>query len=144
MLYKNLEQVIRFGNIEDHILTDTNKDALDDARRFFFHLKKKNYTPSNLVVYEREAFHGKLDNNVRITFDKNIRSKTTPQYKELYDEHGLKPLFKQHFVMEIKYFTNEMPGWARSIVHEFGLRKDAISKYTIGYDVARYNKKLTY
>jgi hypothetical protein len=37
-----------------------------------------------------------------------------------------------------------MPAWARGIVQEFSLRNDAISKYTIGYDMARYNKKLTY
>jgi hypothetical protein len=142
--YRNLETVIRFGNLADHIIHEPGKDSLDDARRFFFHLKKKQYSPSNLVVYEREAYHGKLDWGVRITFDKNIRSKVFPKYSELFDDCGLKPLFNSHFVMEIKYFTNLMPAWARGIVQEFSLRNDAISKYTIGYDMARYNKKLTY
>jgi hypothetical protein len=142
--FKNLEEVIRFGNLENNVIRGDREDAVDDARRFFYHLKKKQYSPSNLVVYEREAFQGRLDGGVRITFDKNIRSKIFPEYRELYSENELKPLFNNHFVLEIKYFTNQMPTWAKSIVQEFGLRNDAISKYTIGYDIARYNKKLTY
>ncbi len=143
--FKNLPEVLRFGNLEDHIIRSCEEEqALDDAKRFFYHLKKKQYAPSNLVAYEREAFHGRMDHGVRITFDKNIRSKVFPEYSELYSDTGLKPLFDHHFVMEIKYFTDQMPLWARSIVQEYRLRNDAISKYTIGYDVARYNKKLTY
>lgn len=142
--FENMEEVLRYGNLEDHIIRGNREDALDDARRFFYHLKKKQYTPSNLVVYEREAYFGRLDGGVRITFDKNIRSKVFPEYGELYNNNELKPLFNNHFVMEIKYYTNQMPTWAKSIVQEFRLRNDAISKYTIGYDVARYNKRLTY
>jgi hypothetical protein len=142
--FRNLIDVIDTGNVDKFVIKNGCEGALDDARRFFFHLKKKQYSPVNLVTYEREAYQGKFNSDVRVTFDKNIRSKVFPDYGELYDDKGLKPLFNNHFVMEIKYFTSEMPGWLRSIVHEFGLRNDAISKYTIGYDVARYNRKLTY
>jgi hypothetical protein len=142
--FRNLIDVIHTGNVDKFVIKNGVDGALDDARRFFFHLKKKQYSPVNLVAYEREAYQGKFNSDVRVTFDKNIRSKVFPDYGELYDDKGLKPLFNNHFVMEIKYFTSEMPGWLRSIVHEFGLRNDAISKYTIGYDVARYNRKLTY
>ncbi|MFO8000089.1 MAG: polyphosphate polymerase domain-containing protein [Marinilabilia sp.] len=140
----DLKDTILTGNIEDNILRDTEKSSLDDARRFFFHLKKKQYAPSSLVAYEREAYQGNLNRGLRITFDKNIRSKVFPDYDELFEDNELTPLFNNHFVMEIKYFSDRMPTWARSLVQEFGLRNDAISKYTIGYDVARYNKKLTY
>jgi hypothetical protein len=56
----------------------------------------------------------------------------------------LKPLFNNHFVLEIKYYTDQMPLWARSLVQEYKLRCDAISKYTIGYDVNKFNQKITY
>jgi hypothetical protein len=132
------------GDVDEFIIRGHHENAIDNARRFFFHLKKKQYSPANLVAYEREAFEGILNRGVRITFDKNVRSKVFPDYGELFDNNGLKPLFKDHFILEIKYFTDEMPVWLRSIVQEFGLRNDAISKYTIGFDVARYNRKLTY
>jgi hypothetical protein len=142
--FRDLEKLFRFINIEDNIISNGDEDALDSAHRFFYHLKKKQYIPINLVVYEREAYFGRLDNGVRITLDKNIRSKLFPEFKDLYNDHAMKPFFNSHFVMEIKYFTENMPVWARSIVQEFRLRNDAISKYIIGYDVARYNNKLIY
>ena len=144
LYYKNLLDMMKYSNIEDYIITGTRKDAIDDARRFFYHLKKRIYTTSNLIVYDREAYLGKFDPGVRITFDKNIRSKLHPKLENLYDDYNLKRLFNNHFVLEIKYFTDEMPIWARSLVQEFRLRNDAISKYTIGYDVSKYNRKLTY
>ncbi|ASB47785.1 polyphosphate polymerase domain-containing protein [Alkalitalea saponilacus] len=144
LLYKDLEDMMKYSRLEDYIITGSRKEALDDAKRFFFHLKKKQYRPSNLIVYEREAYQGKIDAGVRITFDKNIRSKVYPKLDALYEDKHLKRLFNNHFVLEIKYFTNEMPIWARSLVQEFKLRNDAISKYTIGYDVSKYNRKLTY
>jgi hypothetical protein len=144
LMFSDLEAMLKYSNIEDHIINDKREEAMDDARRFFYHLKKKLYRPTNLIVYEREAFQGKIDGGVRITFDKNIRSKLFPKLESLYEDHNLKALFNDHFVLEIKYFTNEMPIWARAAVYDFKLRNDAISKYTIGYDVSRYNRKLTY
>ncbi|MGM0531344.1 MAG: VTC domain-containing protein [Bacteroidota bacterium] len=142
--FRDLEKLIRYINIEDHIISNGNEDSLNNAHRFFYHLKKKQYMPINLVVYEREAYFGRFDSGVRITLDKDIRSKLFPKFKNLYDNHGMKSFFNSHFVMEIKYFTDNMPVWARSIVQEFMLRNDAISKYIIGYDVVRYNENSIY
>lgn len=144
LYFNDLSKIMRNGLLEDFILPGKKNNALDDARRFFFHLKKKQYRPSNLVVYEREAYQGKMDPGVRITFDKNIRSRLHPKIESLYDDTNLKQLFDKRFVLEIKYFTDKMPIWARALIQEFRLRNDAISKYTIGYDVSRYNRKLTY
>ncbi|MDG5800512.1 polyphosphate polymerase domain-containing protein [Marinilabiliaceae bacterium ANBcel2] len=144
LYYRDLKKAMVFGNLEEYIITNGSRKPVDDAKRFFYHLKKKQYMPTNIIAYEREAFFGKMDSGVRLTFDKNIRSKGFPGFDALYQESDLKRLFDSHFVLEIKYFTDEMPLWARSVVQEFKLRNDAISKYTIGYDVAKYNRKLTY
>ncbi len=136
--YNNLEQLLNTGLVETFIEDGFGKkqeDALDDARRFLFHLKLMPMIPTTLVSYEREAYHGKLNAGNRVTFDKNIRSKNHPELNELYKEEGMRYLFKSHFIMEIKYFEDQMPSWAKSIVHEFRLRNEALSKYVIGYDV---------
>lgn len=144
LLFSNLNNLLKSPDLEQYIIQGKREESIDDARRFFFHLKKRQFSPTNLVVYEREAYQGKMDKGVRITFDKNIRSRIFPKMDSLYDDVNLKPLFNDHFVLEIKYFTDQMPVWARSLVQEFKLRNDAISKYTIGYDVSKYNRKLTY
>jgi len=144
LLFSNLNNLLKNPDLEQYIIQGKREESIDDARRFFFHLKKRQFAPTNLVVYEREAYQGKMDKGVRITFDKNIRSRIFPKMDSLYDDVNLKPLFNDHFVLEIKYFTDQMPVWARSLVQEFKLRNDAISKYTIGYDISKYNRKLTY
>ena len=139
---KNIETLMETADIYQYV--DNTNDSLDDASRFFFNVKKRQMNPTVLVVYEREAYHGRIDQGVRITFDKNIRSYNYPQYKDLFNKEGLRHLFPTHFILEIKYFSDRMPLWAKSIVQEFRLRNDALSKYAIGYDVNTRHNIFTY
>ena len=143
--FKDIDKLLRNGNLHKYIITN-GEDGTDikDAGKFMYHIKKNQFIPTCLVVYEREAYLGKLDNGVRITFDKNIRSRLYPPVSTLYDDDGLKLLFKNHFILEIKYFRQDMPVWARSVVQEFRLRNDALSKYTIGIDANRERVLVTY
>jgi SPX domain protein involved in polyphosphate accumulation len=140
--FQFVEPLMNSADIFKHI--HQTGDCIDDAKRFFFHVKKNNLRSTVLVVYEREAYHGRIDSGVRITFDKNIRSLLNPAFSELYTNNNLRHLFPSHFILEIKYYTDEMPTWAKSLVQEFRLRNDALSKYTIGYDVNRKNHIFTY
>jgi SPX domain protein involved in polyphosphate accumulation len=130
-----VEPLMFSSDIFKYLKNNSSVEEIEDAQRFFFHVKKRNLRPSVLVTYEREAYFGKLDQGVRITFDKNIRSYIYPKFNDLFREDNLKHLFPAHFILEIKYYTDEMPTWAKSLVQEFKLRNDALSKYTIGYDV---------
>lgn len=137
-IYEKVAPLMQTGDVDRYINQDSR--SIEDARRFFFHIKKRNMRPTVLVVYEREAYHGKFDDGVRVTFDKNIRSSIYPQLSDLFNNHDLKHLFPRHFILEIKYFTQQMPTWAKSIVQKFRLRNDALSKYAIGYDIhTKYN-----
>lgn len=109
----------------------------DNFKKFMFHLTKKRMQPVILITYEREPYHGKLDSGVRVTFDKNIRSKFAPNLEELYDESFMNPLFRDYFILEIKYFTDFMPRWAKSIVAEYSLKREALSKFSLGLDAHR-------
>ncbi len=138
--YKNLEKLLSTGNFNKYLasgLCNSRERDIEDAKRFFFHYKLRPFAPTTLVTYDREAYHGKLNPGIRITFDKNIRSRNFPQMHELYSNNDLRYLFKSHFILEIKYFEESMPGWAKNIVHEFKLRHEALSKYVIGFDVNR-------
>lgn len=138
--YRHLGEVLETGVVEPYLFKGNGQDpdqALEDAGRFLFHYKSKQLRPTCLVVYEREAYHGKHNPGIRVTFDKNIRSRIHPELDGLFSDEGLRLLFKSHFILEVKYFENQMPSWIRSILHEFKLRTEALSKYVIGYDVNR-------
>ncbi|MFO7873416.1 MAG: polyphosphate polymerase domain-containing protein [Bacteroidales bacterium] len=135
---ENLKNLLLTGDLELYLENSTNPNrqtTIDNARRFFFHYKRKPFLPTTLVTYEREAYHGKLNPGVRITFDKNIRSRNYPEMTELYSDKDLRFLFKDHFIMEVKYFGDNMPDWVKSIVQDYKLRTEALSKYVIGYDI---------
>lgn len=136
--WDNLDTLMQTAQIDKYIEAGfgySKPEALNNAKRFFFNYKIKPMLPTTLVSYEREAYHGKLNSGTRVTFDKNIRSRNYPGLRELYEEKDMRFLFKSHFILEIKYFEDTMPSWAKSIVHEFKLRNEALSKYVIGFDV---------
>lgn len=131
--FDQLEHILLFGNIDDYF-PPKEKKQIEDGIKFLYHLKKNNLKPENLVVYDREAYFGKFNRDVRITFDKNIRSKNKPLLEDLFSEANLKPIWKNKFILEIKYFTGVMPIWARSIVQEFKLKNESLSKYVQGVE----------
>jgi hypothetical protein len=117
----------------------------EDAARFLFHLHRESQRPVNLVVYEREPYHGKFDSTVRITFDKNIRAAVFPHLSELFSNNGLSHIWKDAFILEIKYFDGGMPSWSKSIIQEFELKHEALSKYASAFlhkEISTYNKKM--
>jgi len=104
--------------------------------KFVYLTKRLHLNPTVLITYEREAFVGLDDPNVRITFDCNLRSYNNPNIDDLFREEDLRTIAEPWFILEIKFY-GRMPLWTRSIVREFGLRKQAISKYCNGLDVWR-------
>lgn len=140
--FKDIEPLMQSSDIMKHIRQQTRD--IEDAQRFFFHVKKRNLKPTALIVYEREAYFGRMDAGVRITFDKNIRSSINPAFSDIYNNRGLKQVFPSHFILEVKYYSDQMPLWAKSMVQEFHMRNDALSKYTLGYDVNTQHHIFTY
>ena len=60
--------------------------------------------PKVFIGYEREAYKGKIDQTLRITFDKNIRFRTTAP--TLYRGDGTKIISDGLYLMEIKFSLN--------------------------------------
>lgn len=131
--FSKLPHLLEWGLDEATIATLEKRKMADNASRFFFQKTKNLQQPVNLIVYDREPYHGKFDPSVRITFDKNIRSKFKPDFHELFSDFDLKSVWPQHFILEIKYNEPPMPIWAKSIVEEFKLTTEALSKYVEGY-----------
>lgn len=128
-----LDEILEFG-LDEHMeeIFKTSKHK-EDAIRFLYQKSKQHQTPVNLIVYDREPYHGKFNGDVRITFDKNIRSRLNPSLQDLFSNVDLSYVWEEHFILEIKYYEPPMPLWAKSIVSDFKLQSEALSKYVEGY-----------
>lgn len=138
--YKNLDDLFFTGNMESYVIQE-KESSLDDAKRFFFHINKKQLKQISLVVYDREAFFSKFDSNIRITFDKNLRFSSLPSFTDLYEESILKPALRNYFVLEIKFYQG-FSEHLQKIINKFKLTRLAVSKYSICIDADKELKPL--
>lgn len=125
-------EIITKGHFEKNLnhLSDATKGELG---RFLYHYHKNGMREINLIVYEREAYHSIMNNSVRVTFDKNIRSQLYPRLEALFNDVNLNYIWKDSFILEVKYLTAPMPSWIKGIIEEFKLESSALSKYAEGY-----------
>ncbi len=114
---------------------------LDDEERkylnnFYFYYHLRRLEPKVLVVYDREPFQCKFGSNLRITIDKNLRSKVVYDYDMLFDEEDLVSSFRNEFILEIKFYQ-VLPEWIDKVIGRYDLTRIAVSKYTSSIDAQR-------
>lgn len=112
-------------------------EAIKSAKRFFYHLHSRKMRPVVDVIYEREPYLSKVNNpinNLRITFDKNLRGTPFPSIDGLYSEENVRYAKKGFFILEVK-FNNHYPTWMTPIISMLNLTKESASKYCICMDL---------
>ncbi len=132
---KDLDSLFCSREIDKYIITfgGTEREK-NDAARFLYHYYRQGLRPTVLVVYDREAFFGRFDTSLRLTFDKNLRGAIFPSLCMLYDEEPLEPAMSQHFILEVKFFRSTLPAWVLSMITRYELPRMALSKYSICLD----------
>lgn len=134
---ENLASLFQGERLENVILeSEKFPNALEDAKRFFFHVHSKNMRPVNCVIYEREAYESRFsdsENNLRITLDKNLRCTAYPSIQDLYNEDNMIPVLRDFFIMEVK-FNRSRPTWVRPMIEGMNLYKEPASKYCMSID----------
>ncbi len=138
VLYKDVDTLLSSGDIDRYVqLLGPGGEEKRDARRFLFHYKGLGLRPAALVVYEREAFFGKHDRSLRLSFDKDLRGAMFPSLQMLYDNDCLHHAMAHYFTLEVKFFRRALPQWVKSLVNRYELPRMALSKYTICVDNER-------
>ena len=84
-------------------------------------------SPVVFIGYDREAFSGTRDPELRITFDTNIRWRTEALDLSLSDRGELLDL-EGRILLEVK-FPGVCPFWLSRLLSELGIRRTSISKY---------------
>jgi len=136
-------EIFKSGNVNGHIIS--NKffpKGNENSLRFFYQMFSKNMRPVVLIVYEREAYQSKYDESVRITFDKNLRSKAYPRIEDLYENDKLCSVIPGEFILEIK-FNDHFPVWIKPMIGKFSLQRQSASKYVLSMDKCQVVGNLT-
>ncbi len=113
-----------------------NDDDRCSLNNFYHYHRLRHLEPKVLVVYEREPFECKFGSKLRITIDKNLRSKVVAGYGDLFDDVGLVECFRKVFILEVKFFQ-VLPQWIGRVLEKYDLTRMAVSKYTSSIDAQR-------
>lgn len=133
--HADLEAFLATRDVDRYIRSkDGSSREKDDALRFLYHYGRHGLRPTALVVYDREAFAGKFDPSLRVTFDKNVRGSAFPSLENLFDDDRLEIALRGRFIFEVKFFRYALPAWVRTIVKRYELPRMALSKYAICLD----------
>ncbi len=93
------------------------------------------YAPKVLVDYEREAYYFPME-NVRLTFDKNVRAKKANWGKGLYsDKNDFVSVKKSDsMILEVKY-DGFLPLCIRNALSSINMQRMSISKYCLAREI---------
>lgn len=131
IVYKRREKMTylqAMNYIEHHIQPFQSQimNEIDYAFNYYHHPK-----PSFMIAYEREAYFVKEHPDLRLTFDSNIRYRTT-KVSLLNGHDGKRILPEDEYVLEIKS-ANAMPLWLVNAINALEIRPQSYSKYKNSY-----------
>lgn len=121
---KNIANNLISGNYE---IDDSDGELLKTIKT---KLQSSAYRPRVIVEYDREAYYLSYG-NIRITFDKNLR--TYNAHNDLFDLDGIdaSPVFLDNSqIIEVK-FNTELPPYLNDILQTVPSVRSSISKYVL-------------
>ncbi|WDV44260.1 polyphosphate polymerase domain-containing protein [Clostridiaceae bacterium M8S5] len=133
-----LKESVTISKSDATELTKGNKEVLlkynnQIANKVYYYMSKDFYRPKVLVDYKREAYISEVQ-NVRITFDKDIRS-TISDFDIFSNKINSIPIFEHKtMVMEVK-FNRFLPSIIKSVLSNIKSDKSAISKYCMSRNI---------
>lgn len=131
LLFNNLEKLLIEQDADKYVLDKLNFRS--NALKFLYLINRFSLKPKSLVVYEREPFFTMFDSTTRITIDHDLRKADHPQLNDIFRNDILTPVMHDHVILEIKFYKGYSE-WIQKIVENFGLNRQAISKYTNAID----------
>ena len=102
--------------------------ALQNFCRLMYQTQAK---PKTHVAYYREAWSSPIDNSVRVTLDREVRSELEPAIWLSTEMRNPVFVFGTQIILELK-FTNRFPTWFNDLVQHFGLMQCGAAKYVEG------------
>lgn len=113
-----------FNAYLDTKICDDNNQIMKEIN-YLFNLYK--LEPAYFIAYDRKSYRGKKDNDLRITFDSNLRSRKENLSLEFGDAGELY-FDKELYIMEIKTL-GAMPLWLVRALSKLKIYPASFSKY---------------
>ncbi len=129
--FAEIEKFLNPENRDWGILKQINGTLV--LSKFLYNINKLELAPVVLIVYNRDAYIGKLDNRVRLTIDYNVRSRKSDDISSIFQDGILIPVVDSQCILELKY-DSFMPKWMRELTHELRISPQAISKYCMSIE----------
>jgi len=98
------------------------------AEQFLALAERSAARPRTVVRYDREAYVGRFDSEVRVTFDRMLRAAVTDEPVVQTERNDFVPVESSRVVVELK-FNHRMPNWMAAVIRRFELRRLSFSKY---------------
>ncbi|MGN0374169.1 MAG: polyphosphate polymerase domain-containing protein [Butyrivibrio sp.] len=119
----------------DYLDRDILPDSIDSNSQIFREIdymkRMRRLVPKVYIFYNRRAFYGIEDSDLRITFDTDILARRTDL--NLMSQPKGRPILKEGYhLMEIKV-SKAVPLWLSDLLSEHGLYKTSFSKYGTEY-----------
>lgn len=118
---------ITYKQAKDYIENDINPLPNSQIMKEIDYIfKRGKLKPKISITYDRQSYLAKDDLSVRITFDKNIKSRTDNICLDALDDGNF--LLDNGYIMEVKSL-NGMPFWLINALNELKIYPTSFSKY---------------
>ncbi|MCC7430581.1 polyphosphate polymerase domain-containing protein [bacterium] len=101
--------------------------------KFRYFIETMRLEPIVLVAYERQAYQSIANDRLRITFDRNIRTKQISTV-DVHDISGMKSCIDPKLIVFEVKFNDKIEPWVKKILLKYNLFSEAISKYCYSID----------
>lgn len=113
-------------------LSEASSAALAEFKQ---HVEVTSAVPRLLVRYDRQAYVGATDDEIRVTFDRRLRTLRWERPEVRVDATGFREVPAGGVVLELK-FNDRAPFWMLDLVKRFELKRISFSKYCRSVDRA--------
>lgn len=120
------DEVLKIINNDISFMIKSDRPLLQEL---YFKMKTEFLKPKTIVDYEREAYTYKIG-NVRITFDKNLRTGIVSNDLFNKDLCTINPINKANIVLEVKY-DEFLPEFILDLLQLGERTRTSISKYAL-------------
>lgn len=117
-------------NYSSNGITEKDIEVID---KFRYYIETVALQPTVLITYERQAFMGIENDRLRITFDRDVRSKAIDSVN-VHEISGMSHCISpQKIVFEVK-FNYTLDPWVKRVLIKYNLFQEAISKFCYGME----------
>lgn len=109
-------------------LAELRSAARANAEEFLALMQTRTAHPVLQVRYRREAYVGRDDDEVRVTFDRRLATCPCAKFQVRVHDDAYQPIAVGGVVLELK-FTDQCPRWMLEAIEELELLRVSFSKY---------------